>query len=43
MKFNEIMSNAEQAFSPFYDEEVVLVLKNGQRQTILCSVMTDAT
>ena len=41
--FKDIMLDNEAAFDPFYDEEIVLVLKNGQRQTILCSVMNDAT
>ena len=31
MKFNEMMIGNETAFDPFYDVEVVLVLKGGQR------------
>ena len=43
MKFNEMMIGNEAAFDPFYDEDIVVELKGGQRVTVKACVSTDNT
>ena len=43
MKFKDIMSENEVAFDPFYDEEIVVEMKGGQRVTVKACVSTDNT
>ena len=43
MKFNEMMIGNEAAFDPFYDEDIVVELKGGQRVAVKACVTTDNT
>lgn len=41
--FTDIMNDADPCFNPFYDENVVVELKGGERVTVKACVTTDNT